>query len=111
MNEQDIIAKLMASRKLQNSLVAFLGELLDRFFSGEIDEETFKKIFDNEACQAKMYLSYMGEYIKVNQRIFKNEFKLADKIGDAIYLDNLSGQEFKEALKKFIIRYNEANAD
>ena len=111
MQEQDFIAELITSRKLQNSLVAFLSELLKKFFSGEIDEATFKSRFDDKACQAKMYLAYMPQdMIKANQTIFKNEFKLTDAIGDAIYEQQLSGQEFKEALKEFILRYNAANA-
>lgn len=110
MTEEKLIEELLNSRKLQCSLVAFLGDLLKKYFSGEINEDTFKKEFDDEACQAKMYLSYMGEYIKPNQKIFKNEFKLTDRIGDVIYYDNLSGQEFKDALKQYITDYNAANA-
>ena len=53
----------------------------------------------------------MGENIKLNQKIFRNEFRLADKIGDDIYYNNLSGQEFKDALKKYIAEYNRADKD
>ena len=111
MEERKFIDELIASRKFPNSLVAFLPELLRKFFSGEIDEATFKKEFDDKACQAKMYLAYMGEYIKVNQRIFKNEFQLVDKIGDDIYYNNLSGREFRNNLKRYIKHYNLANKD
>ena len=48
------------------------------------------------------------DLLKGNQRIFKNEFYLTDRINDAIFEDELSGQELKDALKKFIVEYNAA---
>ena len=112
MAKKSFIDQLLTSRKFQNSLVAFLPELLKRFFSGEIDEATFKQEFEDKSVQAKMYLLYMKEYIKdikANQKIFRNEFYLTDRINHAIYEFNLSGQEFKDALKKYIVDYNKAN--
>ena len=111
MAKKSFIEQLIASRKFPNSLVAFLPELLRKFFAGEIDETTFKKEFDDKSFQAKIYLSYMGKNIKLNQKIFRNEFRLADRINDAIYEFNLSGQEFKDALKKYIAEYNRADKD
>ena len=109
MAKKNFIERLIASRKFPNSLVAFLPELLRKFFADEIDEATFKKEFDDKSIQAKINLSCMGENIKLNQKIFRNEFRLADKIGDDIYYNNLSGQEFKDALKKYIAEYNKAD--
>lgn len=109
MAKKSFIEQLLTSRKFQNSLVAFLPELLKKFFGGEIDEATFKREFEDKSFQAKIYLAYMGEYIKVNQKIFRNEFYLTDRINDAIFEFNLSGQEFKDALKKYIVEYNKAD--
>ena len=110
MEEKIFITQLMASRKFSNSLVAFLPELLRKFFSGEIDEATFKQEFDDKSIQAKIYLSYMPkDLIKANQTIFKNEFKLTDRINDDIYEFKLSGRELKDNLQKYIEDYNAAN--
>ena len=110
MEEQDFINALMTSSKLQNSPVAFLAGLLKSFFSGEIDEATFKNAFEDDSCQSKMYLIYMPkDFIKANQIIFRNEFYLADRTNHAIYEYKLRGQEFKDALKKYILEYNEGN--
>ena len=113
MAKKDFIQKLLASRKLECSPVAFLSKFLQGFFAGEISEEDFKKIFEGKSTQAKMYLVYMGkEAIEANQKVFRNEFRLADEINHVIYREDdepLSGEEFKAALKKFIICYNKGS--
>lgn len=107
MNEEKLIEELISSQKLQDSLVAFLADLLKEYFSGEISEDAFKKEFDEKARQARICFSYMKKDIKVNQKaFFKNEFKLTDQIGDVVYYGNLSGQEFKDKLKEFVVNYN-----
>ena len=110
MAKKSFIEQLIASRKFPNSPVAFLPELLRKFFADEIDEATFKQEFEDKSTQSKMYLVYMGkDHIAANQKIFRNEFYLTDRINHAIYEFNLSGQEFKDALKKYIAEYNKAD--
>lgn len=111
--KKDFLTKLLASKKLECSPVAFMTELLRGFFAGEIDEETFEKLFIDKACQAKVYLVYMGkEVILENQIVFRHEFRLADEINHLIIREDderLSGEEFKAKIKKFIIAYNKAS--
>ena len=108
--EENFIDELKSSRKLENSLVSFLPDLLEKFFGGDIDEATFKREFKDKSCQSKMYLAYMPQdLLDANQQIFDNEFCFADRINDAIFKKELSGQEFQDALKKFIVEYNAAD--
>ena len=110
MAKKDFMTKLLESRKFEYSPVAFLTELLRQFFAGEIDETDFKQIFEDKSTQAKLYLVYMGkEIILDNQKVFRHEFRLADEVNAAIFRENLSGEEFKNRLKKSIIAYNKAS--
>ncbi|MBR1805324.1 MAG: hypothetical protein IJ774_02930 [Selenomonadaceae bacterium] len=109
MAKKDFMTKLLESRKFECSPVAFLPEMLRKFFAGEMDETNFKKIFEDKSTQAKVYLVYMGKKnIEANQIVFRHEFRLADEVNAAIYRDNLSGTEFKDRLKEVIIAYNKA---
>lgn len=111
--KKDFMEKLLASRKLECSPVAFLTKLLQGFFAGEISEDDFQKIFIGKSTEAKMYLVYTGkENIEANQKVFRNEFRLADEINHLIIREDderLSGEEFKAKIKEFIISYNKGS--
>ena len=113
MAKEDFMEELLASKKLECSPVDFLTKLVQGFFAGEISEDDFKKIFEDKSTRAKMYLVYTGkENIEANQKVFRNEFRLADEINHLIIREDtepLSGEEFKAALKKFIIAYNKGS--
>ena len=113
MAKKDFMTKLLESKKLECSPVAFLIELLRQFFAGEINQDDFEKIFIDRSTQAKMYLVYMGkEIILENQKVFRNEFRLADEINHLIIREEdkrLHGEEFKAKIKKFIISYNKGS--
>ena len=109
MDVQQSVDKLFESHKMINSPVAFLPELLKKFFGGEIDEETFISRVLQNMRMAKVCLSLMSKNdIAANKIIFRNEFIFADQINFAIVKDNLHGQELKDALKKFVAEYNDA---
>ena len=110
MHEQKAVDKLFESHKMINSPVAFLPGLLKEFFSGETDEKTFISRLLPNMRRAKVCLSLMSKNdIAANKIIFRNEFIFADKINFAIVEHNLHGQELKDALKKFIAEYNDAD--
>ncbi len=110
MHEQKAVDKLFESHKMTNSPVAFLPELLKKFFSGETDEKTFISRLLQNMRTAKVCLSLMSkDDIAANKIIFRNEFILADQINFAIVEHNLRGQELKDALKNFIAEYNDAD--
>ena len=110
MDVQQSVDKLFESHKMINSPVAFLPELLKNFFGGETDEETFKSRCLQNMRRAKVCLSLMSKNdIAANKIIFRNEFILADQINFAIVKDDLRGQELKDALKKFVAEYNDAD--
>ena len=112
MEEKIFIGKLFESHKMINSPVSYLPELLQKFFSGEIDETIFKREFLSNTRRAKVCLSLMSkDIIKANKIIFRNEFILADEINFAIVEYNLSGQKFKSSLEEYIKRYNLANEE
>lgn len=110
MDVQQSVDKLFESHKMINSPVAFLPELLKNFFDGAIDETTFKSRVLQNMRTAKVCLSLMSKNdIAVNKVIFRNEFILADQINFAIVEHDLRGQELKDALKKFVAEYNDAD--
>ena len=113
MAKEDFMAELLASRKLECSPVDFLPRLLRGFFAGEISEDDFQKIFIDKSTEAKYYLVFTGkENIEANQKVFRNEFRLADEINHLIIREEderLTGEEFKAQIKKFIISYNKGS--
>ena len=93
------------TKKFENSLVAFLPDILEKFFSGAIDEATFKKVFADNLKTTKIYLVCMSkELLEENKKIFRNEFIFADKLNAAI--KNFSGQDLKNTIKNLIAQYN-----
>lgn len=102
MDEQEFAAL----ESFENSPVAFIPNMLKNFFGGAIDEETFKQEFEIYEKNAKINLVLMSKAdLETYKEVFRNEFIFADKSHAAMFDDNLSGQELKAALKKFIAQY------
>ena len=100
------------SKSFECSPVAFILNMLKKFFDGTIDEETFKQEFYIYEKNAKINLFLMSKAdLETYKKVFRNEFIFADKSHAAMFDDNLSGQELKDKLKEFVRQYNDDNLE
>ena len=73
--------KVKASRKLEYSPVAYMTELLEQYLQGGIKLAELAMKMDRQTRDAQFFFSHMPqEHILENQRMFRDEFILADEV-------------------------------
>lgn len=111
MGIREEVNNLKQNKYMKNSLVAFIPEVLENYFNGNVSKNELADTFTLNMNKTKFYLSQMPEQLlKENQQAFKNEFAFADKINKILKTNEDERQLYKklsESIKEYLNSYQE----
>lgn len=107
------IKTISGNEAMQNSLVAFVPDLLLEYFEGSLPKNDFSELFKIKLNKVKYLFSQMPKELAIkNLTAFKNEITLAEQINSAcIKAKNLNEVDFNKELEDYIVSYNKNYQD
>ena len=99
--KENIIKKMASFKNIDNSPVAYIKPILNKYLNNQITTEEFCSFINKESDFAKYCLSKMtNEDIKQIQQIFQKEFLFADKLNSVVLDFNNKKISNEDILKK-----------